>query len=379
MTRLLIPTDNFPPRWDGIGRFLSAIVPQLSDYYVTIVAPNHGRFEVDSAEHIKLPLTETMIGDYTVPKPRLATIKREVKQADLVFGQSLGPIGSTAGHYARRTNTPLVHYTHSVEWQLVPEAAETTTLSRIIQTLTRCYATWYYNRTDKLITPSRSIEETLHYEGITTPTQIARLGVNHDAFKPLADCSPGEQQAVSRIRDGITNKEHLIGYHGRLAPEKDLRTLLRAVKRLGRRRNDFHVVLVGDGVDSIKDAFEADPRCSVISAQPNIHEYVQAFDVYTSTSKTETTSLSTVEAMACGKPVIATPAGYIADYIDHDENGVLIGFGDAFDLARQLDSLLDDEARQERLGGNAHRTAKQQFRWEHTAERIQGILDEMVS
>lgn len=375
MTRTLIATDNFPPRWDGVSRFLDEVLPRLDDHEITVISPDFGSYEIDNAKHFKTGLTSYAVGDYTVPRPSFSLIKREVEKADVVFGQTIGPIGSVAGHYARSSETPLVHYTHSIEWQLVPEAADNHALKRLFQTVTRWYAKWYYNNTDQLITPSRDIQESLHYEGIQTKTSIIPLGVDHEDFKPVNDVDEESRRAVMGLKKRIADDNVLIGYHGRFAREKDLLTLLRAVKRLRRKRQDFRVVIVGDGLSSIRDKFEADPLCTTLEAQSDIHRYVQAFDIYVSTSLTETTSLSTAEAMACGKPVVATPAGYVEDYVSHGINGLLFDFEDNYALTKHLERLLDNEDERDELGIQAHRTATNIFQWDRTADEIETVLD----
>ena len=376
MTRLLIATDNYPPRWDGISRFLSEVIPRLDDFHPTVICPDYGEHEVDNAEHIKLATTDMTFGDYQFAHPEFSLIKDQVKQSDIVFGQSIGTIGSVAGHYARKTNTPLTHYTHTIEWQLVPKATEQNLLKRLSQAMTRKYAKWYYNRCDKLVTPSRNISETLHYEGIQTKTYVAPLGVNHEAFKPRADHE--ETRLIESIRRKYLDEEDhtLIGYHGRLAREKDLMTLLRAVKRLRKRRDDFSVLIIGDGLQSIRSTFEQDPACHTLPAQENVEDYVAAFDIFVTSTLTETTSLSTAEAMACGNAVIATPAGYIKDYIDHADNGLLFDKQDNYMLSEYLSTLLDDPEERQRLGSNAHETATDIFQWEKTATKIQAILND---
>lgn len=376
MTRLLIATDNYPPRWDGISRFLSEVLPRLNEFHTTVICPDYGEHEVANAEHIKLSTTDMTFGDYQFAQPDFSIINDHVNQADIVFGQSIGTIGSVAGHYARKSNTPLIHYTHTIEWQLVPKATEQNLLKRLSQAMTRKYAKWYYNRCEKLITPSRNISETLHYEGIQTKTSVAPLGVNHEAFKPREDHD--DTRLIGSIRRKyLDDADHtLIGYHGRLAREKDLMTLLRAVKRLRKRRSDFAVLIVGDGLQSIRSKFDDDPACHTLHAQENIEEYVAAFDIFVTSTLTETTSLSTAEAMACGNAVVATPAGYIEDYINHGENGLLFDKQDNYMLSEFLNDLLDGEDRQRRLGSNAATTAKKTFQWDKTASKIQEILND---
>ena len=57
--RLLIATDNFLPRWDGISRFLSEIIPRLTEHYeITVVAPDFGTYEDPNITIIKIPLSK---------------------------------------------------------------------------------------------------------------------------------------------------------------------------------------------------------------------------------------------------------------------------------------------------------------------------------
>jgi hypothetical protein len=54
--KLLIATDNFLPRWDGIARFLSEIIPRLAAHYeITVIAPDCGTYEDPNIKLIKIP------------------------------------------------------------------------------------------------------------------------------------------------------------------------------------------------------------------------------------------------------------------------------------------------------------------------------------
>ena len=105
MRKLLIATDSLLPRWDGISRFLKEILPSLTDdYEVTVLAPKYPgkRYEFPRVKVVTFPLMKMHIGDYVPPKPRPKQIKKYVRNADLVWGQTIGPIGEEAMFYARR-------------------------------------------------------------------------------------------------------------------------------------------------------------------------------------------------------------------------------------------------------------------------------------
>ncbi|MBP8624050.1 MAG: glycosyltransferase family 4 protein [Methanothrix sp.] len=92
-------------------------------------------------------------------------------------------------------------------------------------------------------------------------------------------------------------------------------------------------------------------------------------DVYTHISLGEGLPLALLEAMACGKPVVATPAGGIPEAITDGENGLLVA-PDAEQVAEKVDLLLRDSVYAEQLGRCAKRTAEEMFTWEQAAERF---------
>ena len=106
---------------------------------------------------------------------------------------------------------------------------------------------------------------------------------------------------------------------------------------------------------------------------------MRAQEHFVTPTLTETTSLSTAEAMACGNAVVATPAGYIEDYVNHKENGLLFDKHDNFMLSKYLDGLLSDPEERERLGHNAVKTARSVFQWDNTAEHIDAVLQRCLS
>ncbi|MEM2121976.1 MAG: glycosyltransferase, partial [Candidatus Woesearchaeota archaeon] len=124
--RILIATDNFLPRWDGIARFLNEVVPYLSkDFDITIVAPNFGEHQIlknNKVKIIKFPLLNIDFADYKISIPKTRIIRRAVINCDVVFCNDLGPICFFAVNYAKKYNKPVVSYVHSLEWDLVSKA-----------------------------------------------------------------------------------------------------------------------------------------------------------------------------------------------------------------------------------------------------------------
>ena len=104
MKKLLIVTDNFLPRWDGISKFLYMIIPEIKkDYEITIIAPKFkGKMpKVPGVKIIRMPIYKKYLGDIQASKLNFKKIKQEVKKTDIVWIQSLGVLGIKSIIYSK--------------------------------------------------------------------------------------------------------------------------------------------------------------------------------------------------------------------------------------------------------------------------------------
>ncbi|MFA6072888.1 MAG: glycosyltransferase family 4 protein [Candidatus Woesearchaeota archaeon] len=374
--KLLIATDNFLPRWDGISRFLSVLVPNLKEEYdLTVIAPKFGPFIPNGFKLIQVPLGKIGMGDYTGAAFKTKMIKKAVKDADIVFSQTIGPIGFFGIYYAKKYRVPVASFIHSVEWELVPLATQNSLLKRLLFPAMKSYARFIYNKSNLLIVPAENIAEILTWKGINTKKRIVHLGVDSNVFKPVEDKSEAELDRISRIKDALgLGNEFVIGYHGRIANEKDLFTLLRAFNWLKRKHSDVKLLIVGDGVLSIKEKLKANSGVILPGAKNNVQDYLSLMDVYVTSSLTETTSLTTLEAMASGLPVISTPVGFIKEYLNHNYNGLIFPRSDAFALYKDLENIKHNPSLATLYGSRARKTVLKDFQWSHTIESIKEAL-----
>src|SRR3989344_3764110 len=104
--KLLITTDCFLPRWDGIARFLSELIPQLKKQFeITVVAPDFEGItqKKEDIRIVQLPLGKIRFADIRFAKSAKKKIKELVKEADVVFNQTIGPIGISAIRSAEKS------------------------------------------------------------------------------------------------------------------------------------------------------------------------------------------------------------------------------------------------------------------------------------
>ncbi len=277
--KLVIATDNFLPRWDGISRFLSEIIPRLiKNYDITVIAPDFGTYSDPNINLIKIPLMKFFkVGDFTLPKFKGKIISKAIIDADIVFSQTLGPIGSTAIRMAKHHKKPLVSFIHSVEWELVPRAMGSLFLKKYGQMIAKHVARKMYNKCDLLIMPAQNISELFLWNNIRTKSAIVHLGVDIKKFVPVTI----EQKADLREQLGFLNTDIIVGYHGRIGREKDLITLLRAYSRIAQLNSNVKLLIVGNGLESIKKQLSSREGVILVGAKNNPIPYLQVMDIPT--------------------------------------------------------------------------------------------------
>ena len=374
--RLLIATDNFLPRWDGISRFLSEIIPRLKNKFdITVIAPDFGHSKFDDSKTIrmvKIPLSKFKVGDFPVARFDYKTIKREVRRSNIVFSQTVGPIGYLTIRAARKTRRKVVSFMHSIEWELVTKASGIPLLRKYIHYLTKFIVKRIYNKSNLLIVPSDNIAEMLTWQNIRTRKKVIHLGVDTKKFTPSGN------KISAKERLGIDTSFFVIGHHGRLGREKDLSTLLRAFILVKKSYPKTLLLVVGEGVESIKKKFMGVSGVILPGSSNNVVPYLQAMDVYCLTSLTETTSLTTLEAMACGVPVIATKVGFVKDYIKQGINGLFFKERNSYDLAKQIMFLMKQDVLRRKISLEARKFVEKEFSWDKTAQEIEETIEGLL-
>jgi len=372
--KLLIATDSFLPRWDGISRFLSDIIPELKDEYdITVLAPEiPGKFEgIEGIQVIRFPLSFMKAGDYTVAKPNSKIIRKHVLESDIVFTNSIGPIGAFTMLSAYSMNKPLVSYVHSIEWELFAKAlSKSEALEYFVYFFTKIYMRRLYNKCSLIMVPSLETAELLRRERIIAMKAVVPLGINTNKFMP-------GNSKEAKVKLGLKEDDFVVGFTGRISREKDVITLFKAYKRLKRRNPRLKLLIVGDGLESIKSELAKDKGVMMPGPVNNVVPYLQAMDIYVLPSLTETSSLSTMEAMACALPVVVTRVGNVKFYIKDRKNGVFFPKQNITVLSLKLDWLIKNPDLRKELGNNARQTILDHYQWMHTVDRLKKIFEDI--
>jgi len=172
---------------------------------------------------------------------------------------------------------------------------------------------------------------------------IIHSGVDLDKFRSL---DPSRIRAFKKSLR-IPDKAVLIGTVGRLVPVKGPEFLLEAAKELLPLHPEAYFAFTGDGY--LRDSLERKARelgleknILFLGWQDNVPEIIAAFDIFVLPSLNEGMGRVLVEAMALGKPLVASRVGGIPDLVEHGKNGFLVPPQDGQGLAKAIQLLLED-------------------------------------
>jgi glycosyltransferase involved in cell wall biosynthesis len=171
---------------------------------------------------------------------------------------------------------------------------------------------------------------------------------------------------------------YTIGYVGRLVELKRVDLLVEALAQLRADCIDCRLVLVGDGEQ--REALEMQVRrlhlqeyVLFMGARSDVTELLAEFDVFANSSRTEGISLSILEAMSAGLPVVATAVGGTPVLIEDGVSGRLVEASSALALASAIQSLLLDAEQRTRIGRAANRRATEHFSFRAMMEQYEKL------
>jgi glycosyltransferase involved in cell wall biosynthesis len=196
----------------------------------------------------------------------------------------------------------------------------------------------------------------------------------------FADGPPVEEARLALGADASP----LVGSVGCLAARKDYGTLLAALARLAGRGTPFRAALVGDGVE--RAALEARaralglaPRLRFLGERPHVERLLPGMDVFVLSSREEGIPNALLEAMAAGRPCVATAVGGTPEVLRDGATGWLVPPADPGALADALADALARPAEARRRGEAARRAVREGMSIEAMARRHAAFYREAVA
>jgi glycosyltransferase involved in cell wall biosynthesis len=309
--------------------------------------PMRGRYEAAGVPVLATPPVSTLVAPRTAWQVwRLARLFRE-HGVDVVHCHDVYT-NWYAGLAARLAGRPLLT---SKRW--VGGQRRHLQLSRVA-----------YRLSTRVLANSRGVGRTLVEQDGVPP---GRIVVVPNFVEPAAFAvMPAAELARTRREWGVPDGGPVIGCVARLRTEKGQATVLRAAARLVDRWPDLAVVLVGDGPEetalrALAEGLGLASRVCFAGHRPNRPNPHQLFDVSVLASDHEGFPNTVVEAMAAGRPVVASDVGGVPDAVVDGETGLLVPAGDVAGVASALAEVLADPALAARMGAEGRARAAAHF------------------
>ena len=384
--RILYCTDTYPPQVNGVSVVTAASVTGMQDrgWECAVVNPRYPKpygdaFVSDAPDlsavtiHEKLPaIPFPPYPDIRLAAPLYGRVREITRrfQPDVMHCQTEFVIGRLGQRAAADFGIPLVSSYHTD----FSRYTESYGLPWLRPSVTR-YIARFHARSRRVYTPSEPARDDLHRMGISN-VEVWGRGVD------VAQFTPERRDDAWRRRLGIG--DGLVFLHvGRLAAEKNVQLILDAFARFraAHPHVDAWLVVAGAGPSLPALRHAAPPRVAFLgnldrhAVLPSLYASADAF-VFA--SETETLGLVVLEAMASGLPVIATPAGGVADNLRDGENGLAFPPRDADAMARCMARIALDPLLRGRLGANALRWARRRS-WDAELDRLDASYREIVA
>lgn len=202
--------------------------------------------------------------------------------------------------------------------------------------------------------------------------EMVFTGVDLEKFSP----GLSEEDRILRRNFGLDNVL-TAGMIGRISPEKGHRVFLEAIASLN--EPDVKFILVGRGKKGDKSIlpFLNDKRIIRIDYLDS-DRALKLIDIFVQPSLQEGLGISLLEAMACGKAVVASRVGGIPSVIDDGRDGLLVNPGDAESLASAITRLVENKGLRKSLGEAARRKVEEKFDVRKMAERIEKVYEKLL-
>jgi sugar transferase (PEP-CTERM/EpsH1 system associated) len=210
-----------------------------------------------------------------------------------------------------------------------------------------------------------------------------RIGVIHNGV----DCRRFSADVATRNRVRaelkIDDSELCIGCVANLLPVKDHMTLLTAIGLLARQRENWRLLLVGEGSEEprLRAFVEQDPllreRVTFTGSSNRVVELLRAMDVFVLPSVAEGICNSLLEAMASGVAVVATAVGGNPEIIVDGESGLLFPVGDAGALAEHLLHLEGQPAMRKQLAERAIQRVREEFSLQSMVQQYEQLYSSL--
>ncbi len=309
---------------------------------------------------------------------------RTIYNGPLIFGMTEA-VASSGADVVFATAFPLLHMYYALA------GAQRAGIPIVFLGAIHTADAWGYDR--KMI--FRAIQQADTYIALTTfeHDYLIKRGIRADRISVIG---PGvDARAFARADGTMIRRRYgwgeapVVALVAKQTARKRSDVMLEAMRRVWAVRPDARLLIAGARTPyscQIEEMIGALPpvqqtHVTVVSdfsegEKPNL---LAACDIFVLPSGQESFGIAFVEAWACGKPVVGVRIGAIPSVIDEGQDGLLVAYQDADDLARATLKLLANPQRRAQMGEAGRRKVMENYTWEIVADRVRAVYVEAIS
>ncbi len=381
--RIMIVTDQYPPMIGGVPTVTHGLSVDFANrgHQVWVAAPSYGPRDVHRIEqkvHVyrfssfEWPAYE----DMRIPFLPFLPMRKLLKKVDpdIIHIHSPVVLGNIAQILAGGLRKPVIATNHYLPINLSRSFSSDSLFGKSFNNVTYSYLVHFCNRCEYVTAPTLTALNLLYEHGLRAPAQAISNGIDLKKF------TPGERNEELRRRLNLPPDRPIILSVNRLSQEKRLDVLIDTIVKM---KSNAHIAIASTGpyeaeLHAHVDSLNIRDRVTFLGYIPDndLAPLYRLADVFAIPSEADLQSLTTMEAMACGLPVIAADAYALPELVHHESNGFLFQPGDSSEMAHYIDILLENEALRWQMGAASleiiarHDSLRILLQWEELYRRL---------
>jgi glycosyltransferase involved in cell wall biosynthesis len=356
--RILIVSHGYPPTLSGVTRVAEKLAKEMviRGHAVTVVAASEdGTAHEEDRQGVQVIRLQSRANpfwsDGSLPVVSQADLRRIVREADpdIVHSHETALLSLQLLRLGLDHEVPMLATCHYLPRFVSQYVGWDGRLDVLAESIVWEYAIRLLNQFDHAVFPSRTQATAFIQKGLSVPWTVISNGVDRSRYRPGWD-GVEEVEATYQLRMG-----RRILFVSRLAKDKRIEVIIRAMRGLG--QINAHLVLVGIGDDEdrlrrITSELGLEDRVHFLGFVPekDLPALYRASDLFAIASECEVQSIPTLQAAATGLPIVAADAAALPELVTTGVNGFLVAPGNPSAMATAVLDILDDPDRSAAMG-----------------------------
>ncbi len=351
----------------GIGNYILSLSGALKGKGIEVVASSSGGDLEDEFKKIGIPHRHLDIMTKSELSPKVLKsvfeITRLIKEEGIDIIHAHTRVSQVVSFFASRmTGAPYV-----------------TTCHGFFKTRFRkIFDTWG----ERVIAISDAVREHLKSDLGVSEDRIDLIYSGVDPARFAKEYSPEEITSIKRSM-GLKSGP-VVGTIGRLSPVKGQRFLVRAMKDVIHQRPNAQTLIVGDGDEGaslrkLARSLDIEDSVHFLHSTLDTARVLAVMDIFVFPSVKEGLGIALLEALASGRPCVASNVGGIGDIIENGSNGMLVTVEDSAAIRNAILLLLADEALRKSMSKRGSILVREKFSLDSMADNVIGMYNRVVS